>query len=633
MDSKRVVFLPLHDRILDLFKGPVRDYQILDSVPESDIYSVIKQHAALSKMERVCRALFFIPFFPVIFFVLLVATIFKKYKLVSTFIHDTTDTFFGSIFKRDPPKETYIFNKGYKDVEIENVLEFLQHCKKCRIAVALYSSYELTAGDEKKVNNLIKQGFVSYFLPVSNIYELSNFIQREKVSIENSFLVISELREIWQADEIGFEKDPENNKGNVALWHRGRLPAGYESLVTYRAKQTLVSLKDDIEYYLKGHNALFLTPGCILFIEDAYDKKLNDYIRRNLQAINARLESKNLQLLYFPALKECPTDVVDGMIRYLRYMHPVLHAVPENDIVDLFHTVADTLSPIEFYKSILQELDLPYFKRPALFRLYAYGRGGEVKFTYAPIEYKSERSLHRFFDWYLGQVARWSWGAAGFEFHLGDTEEEAELRKLPYDADIFFKHEVITDSDELMKVIDVLEKEGKYTALVYALFQILEKIKGEKSEFLPAIKKLVSQKNLLVPETTLSPVVVNKQYKILLPGFGNIEVKMHALPKAVYILFLNHPEGIRFKELPEYKKELLNIYSRITNKYEPEEIERAVNDLVDVKKPSINQKCSRIREAFKTIMDENIARHYYINGAKGEPKKIALGASLIKLEC
>ena len=48
-------------------------------------------------------------------------------------------------------------------------------------------------------------------------------------------------------------------------------------------------------------------------------------------------------------------------------------------------------------------------------------------------------------------------------------------------------------------------------------------------------------------------------------------------------------------------------------------------------KPSINQKCARIREAFRRIMDEPIARHYYIDGPNGEPKKIGLPERLVDI--
>ena len=129
----------------------------------------------------------------------------------------------------------------------------------------------------------------------------------------------------------------------------------------------------------------------------------------------------------------------------------------------------------------------------------------------------------------------------------------------------------------------------------------------------------------------LSPILIDKHYNIFLPHFGNVEVKMHALPKTVYLFFLRYPKGVRFKELYQHKTELLHIYNRVTNKYDNAEIEKAINDLVDMTNPSINQKCARIRESFRKLMEENIARHYYIAGLNGEPKKISLPQNLIDI--
>ena len=42
-----------------------------------------------------------------------------------------------------------------------------------------------------------------------------------------------------------------------------------------------------------------------------------------------------------------------------------------------------------------------------------------------------------------------------------------------------------------------------------------------------------------------------------------MEITMEPLIKAVFLLFLKHPEGIMFKELPEYRRELAEIYGRI----------------------------------------------------------------------
>ena len=53
-------------------------------------------------------------------------------------------------------------------------------------------------------------------------------------------------------------------------------------------------------------------------------------------------------------------------------------------------------------------------------------------------------------------------------------------------------------------------------------------------------------------------------YDILLPDY-NREFHFGAQVKALYILFLNHPEGIRIKEIADYKEEFTRIYFRVTN--------------------------------------------------------------------
>ena len=66
---------------------------------------------------------------------------------------------------------------------------------------------------------------------------------------------------------------------------------------------------------------------------------------------------------------------------------------------------------------------------------------------------------------------------------------------------------------------------------------------------------------LIHPDNRLSRMVITKDYRILLPDYNNMEIKMEPLVKAVYLLFLRHPEGIAFKELPDYREELTKIYS------------------------------------------------------------------------
>jgi hypothetical protein len=134
---------------------------------------------------------------------------------------------------------------------------------------------------------------------------------------------------------------------------------------------------------------------------------------------------------------------------------------------------------------------------------------------------------------------------------------------------------------------------------------------------------------LIHPDDRLSKLVITKDFRLILPDYNNMEIKLEPLAKAVYLLFLNHPEGILFKYLPDYREELAKIYNRL----KPTGLtDRAIQSIEDVTNPllnSINEKCARIRGAFVGQFDDHIAKHYYIDGHRGEAKKIDLPRDLV----
>lgn len=137
---------------------------------------------------------------------------------------------------------------------------------------------------------------------------------------------------------------------------------------------------------------------------------------------------------------------------------------------------------------------------------------------------------------------------------------------------------------------------------------------------------------LVKPEQKLSGLLITKDCRLLLPEYNNMEIKMEPLTKAVYLLFLRHPEGILFKHLPDYREELAQIYDKLR----PLGLnERSIQSIEDVTNPllnSINEKCARIRGAFLEQFDEHLAKNYFITGKRGEAKKITLPRDLVVWE-
>lgn len=137
--------------------------------------------------------------------------------------------------------------------------------------------------------------------------------------------------------------------------------------------------------------------------------------------------------------------------------------------------------------------------------------------------------------------------------------------------------------------------------------------------------------SLFYVERPLPMLIVSKDYRLFL-GDNRVEVHMEPLVKAVYLLFLYHPEGVLFKYLPDYRKELAKIYSEVRPWGLTDRTLQSIEDVTNPLLNSINEKCARIKKVFLGVMEDDMARHYYIDGPRGEAKKISLPRDLVVWE-
>ena len=110
----------------------------------------------------------------------------------------------------------------------------------------------------------------------------------------------------------------------------------------------------------------------------------------------------------------------------------------------------------------------------------------------------------------------------------------------------------------------------------------------------------------------LSRLVITKDYRFILEDYHQ-EVELQPVHKAVYLLFLAHPEGIEFKRLAEYREELTRYYMATAKMMDKEKIIEGVDHLVNPLDNAINEKCSRIKKVFLELMDEYRASYYFIS--------------------
>lgn len=177
---------------------------------------------------------------------------------------------------------------------------------------------------------------------------------------------------------------------------------------------------------------------------------------------------------------------------------------------------------------------------------------------------------------------------------------------------------------------------GENPAVVLNLLvHILEHVKQENPVMAMEIEHLL-RKQMELSNRPLSVLQLKTthggyDYKIILADY-DMEIEMPKLPKALYLLFLRHPEGIYLHDLQDYRKELLEIYRKIASISDQKMLEDNIARLVNMTDNSVHVNCARIKSAFAAKIDERFAMHYCVWGKRGERKKVDLPPELIQID-
>ena len=354
-------------------------------------------------------------------------------------------------------------------------------------------------------------------------------------------------------------------------------------------------MNDNEKAFLLFDLSLPFTPDVhdVIYVENEYDPAINGYIQEHYEEIRQQFLSKKATFIYLPKL--CGQEVSKEA---LHYMFPFLQQessfVNGNLTIEMLknHILSGSIEGPALIHFVRMEAENP----------------SNYYYTYRPLVAAS--SLTDQFENYLKHLTFSYRGASGTAFNALSKPKSKDDVADHYFNDgndnILFADKSIDDlTVEIRQRIIELRKRGVQLHLLHELVE---------------------------EQPTLSRLVVDKDFRIFLPDYNNMEITMSPLPKAVYLLFLKHPEGIAFKQLHDYYDELLGIYKQISNRVIELNIKSSIRDITDPTKNSINEKCTRIREAFLKQFDYVYARHYFITGKRGKPKRITLPRELVDLQ-
>lgn len=165
-------------------------------------------------------------------------------------------------------------------------------------------------------------------------------------------------------------------------------------------------------------------------------------------------------------------------------------------------------------------------------------------------------------------------------------------------------------------------------------FKIYNQVIRENKGVLPESLLQELEKYVRLPlRYNLSSLKIDRDFRIFLPEYDNLEIELAPMPKALFFLFLRHPEGIKLNDLPDFNGEFKKIYLNLSQFESLEKIEtNAENLLSHANQGVIYTNFCRIKEVFVKEIADEWAKNYYITGERGQKKSILLSRSLVSWE-
>lgn len=373
-----------------------------------------------------------------------------------------------------------------------------------------------------------------------------------------------------------------------------------------------------------------LQPRQVLFIEDAFHPRTNEYITTHLSELTQRFELRGFTFLYLPALTLTPAQMAywdpsrsqraatlrlrasmlyDVIEAQLSAGHLPAIVLPDEDALPqrvLRGLTIDENDPSTAFDQFFELCDseeeevsccmMDGCAEPCPSPIPPVAEREAVADIVVPKPKSSSKCPGLF-----KRMLHWDMETKGTCASEGSSREPAqEIEEEPLEPQLTEEEQQLIR--DIQRNLDLLRAHGISES-------VFEKL------FAPAVKP--------------SRMRILKNGTILLPDYNNTVIDMIPLDKVLYLLLLRHPEGIYQKDLSDHIDEMKELYCRINNSFLPNRALAGILNLASPLSNSCNEKISRIRKVFQSHFQPAIAAFYTITGGRNEPKRIALDPSLV----
>jgi hypothetical protein len=360
-------------------------------------------------------------------------------------------------------------------------------------------------------------------------------------------------------------------------------------------------------------------------VEGKYNKVVNHYIEKHYDDIVDNKFSRRFDFIYIPKVMRdisearltTKEDIIYYLFPHLEGRIDDLERQFENDYYTTAHNAARFFSRMKYEGNIV----------PGFIRLFE-ETDDEYVFEYFQLRTTSRREVKAQIDWYINRLSEIRISIPSEKSWLSRLEKAKSHMSPSLFSEDDFEEPMIRFSKEKISIAPPPHE----AETIHKIKKAIQELKDMGYyEVLCAEIGHLFEDSINYSGTRISRVCIDSTYRIFLPDYHNMEIKMSTLPKTLFILFLRHPEGIILKHISKYQEELFRIYSIISNR---EDLAAMKDSIIRVCNPldsSLNEKLSRIREAFLRSMADGYARQYYVTGTRGESMRIMLDRELVLL--